>query len=284
MISEFNLVEIKSLLKDSFMLTKIRTVVFNDSFKELTAYPEEHTPFCSLIRSDPEALKRCMACDKEACVTAKNRHSIYIYKCHAGLTEAIVPIIFRNINIGYLFLGQIFSFANHEIGWREIENRCNTYNIDMDVLKSVCFDLPIISEDYINSASNILKAIAYYICLEQLVILRNQDLSVQIDNYIVSHLTEDISVKSICDHFHIGRTFLYSISAQIYGMGIAEYIRKLRIDKAKKLLKEQPGIHAKEVSFACGFKNYNYFIGLFKRITGISPLQYRNIKTATNTS
>jgi ligand-binding sensor protein len=280
MISEFNLVEIKSWLKDFFVLTKIRAVVFNDRFRELGSYPEEHAPLCRLMRSDPEALKQCTACDREACVTAKSRRSIYIYKCHAGLTEAIVPIVFNNIHTGYLFLGQIFSFPDHETGWLEIESRCNTYHIDMDVLKSVCFGLPIISEKYIHSASNILKSIAYYICLEQLVVLREQDLSVQIDNYIVSRLTEDIGVQSICDHFHIGKTFLYTVSKQIYGTGIAGYIRGLRIGKAKKLLTEQPEIHAKEVSFACGFKNYDYFIALFKKATGVSPIQYRNTKTA----
>ena len=276
MLSTFNLGKLRLLLKDFYTLTKIRITVFNDHFEELVAYPEYLTRFCRLIRTDPEAEKRCMQCDKEACLTVAKRHSSHIYKCHSGLTEAITPIFLDNIIIGYLFFGQVFCYPTHEDGWNTIKECCKTYNIDMSLLKEISLELPIIPEEYITSASHLLNAVAAYLGMERMVIIKKQDLPVQIDNYINSHFTEPIGVKDICSCFQIGKTHLHEISRKIYGSGIAKHIHNLRIEKVKKLLMENPEMHIKEVYFSCGFSNYDYFFTTFKRITGMSPTQFRN--------
>jgi len=276
MLSTFNLEKLRLLLKDFYTLTKIRITVFNDHFEELLAYPEYLTRFCHLIRTDPEAKKRCMQCDREACNTVAKRHSSYIYKCHSGLTEAIAPILLDNIIIGYLFFGQVFCYPSHEAGWNSIKECCKSYNIDMSLLEEISLKLPIIPEEYIVAASHLLNAVAAYLGMERMVIMKKQDLPIQIDNYINSHLTEPIEVKNICNHFQIGKTYLYEISKRIYGIGIAEHIRKLRIQKAKTLMMRNPELHIKEVCFSCGFHDYDYFITLFKRSTGMSPAQFRN--------
>lgn len=110
--------------------------------------------------------------------------------------------------------------------------------------------------------------------MERMVSLRQQELPVQIDNYIYTHFTEDIDAVKIAKEFQIGKTKLYEIVKESYGMGIAEYIRKLRIEKAKLLLKEQPDLSLAEISAQCGFSDYNYFITVFKREVGVPPRSY----------
>ena len=276
MLSTFNLEKLWLLLNDFYTLTKIRIAVFNDRFEELLACPEYLTQFCHLIRTDPEAEKRCMQCDKEACITVAKRHSSYIYKCHSGLTEAIAPIFLDNIIIGYLFFGQLFCYPSHEAGWNSIRECCKSYNIDMPLLREISLKLPIIPEEYIVASSHLLNAVAAYLGMERVVIMKQQDLSIQIDNYINYHLTEPIGVKDICAHFRIGKTHLYEISKKIYGSGVAEHIRDLRITKAKTLLTENPDLNIKEAYCLCGYNDYDYFITTFKRITGMSPAQFRN--------
>lgn len=134
---------------------------------------------------------------------------------------------------------------------------------------------PIISEDYISSASHIMKAVASFLCMERMVSLRRQTLPVQIDTYIQKHFTEKIDAVSIARHFQIGKTKIYEIARQNYGIGIAEYIRKLRIGKARELLLNSPELPLAEVAYACGFDDYNYFITVFKRIVGMPPGAYQ---------
>ena len=74
--------------------------------------------------------------------------------------------------------------------------------------------------------------------------------------------------------FEIGKTQLYEIAKQNYGTGIAEHIRLLKIEKAKQLL-EDNNLPLVEIASRCGFKDYNYFITVFKRVVGVSPKKYQ---------
>lgn len=276
MVFTFDLDRLNQLLKDFYILTKIRITVFNSEFTEVTSYPVERAPFCNLVRTDEKALKKCMACDREACKRVSKLHTPYIYQCHAGLTEAIAPIRLGNILIGYLFFGHVFPYESHEVGWENIKELCREYQLDMDELKAACFERPITSTDFVIAASHILESVAYYLCLERMVVMKNEALPMQIDAYITEHLSENLNSQLLCEHFQISRTHLYHISKENFGVGIADHIRNLRIKKAKKLLSDQPNISISEVASACGFDDYNYFISMFKRVVGMPPKQYRN--------
>lgn len=281
MISTFNIEKLLSLLKDFHTLTGIRITVFDECFREIAAYPKEQGEFCRIIRSDSRALAMCNSCDKEACQKASNRHGTYVYQCHAGLKEAITPIYLGNLVVGYLFFGQVFSYESYEKGWEIIKTKCAGYSCSIAALHAACMKQPLVTEDYILSASNLMNAIASYLCLERMAALRYENLPVQIDDYIQKHLTEEIGVKEICDHFQIGKTQLYKIARESYGIGIAEFIRRQRIEKAKNLLRDAPGLSISEVGYRCGFMDYNNFITLFRRITGITPGKYRDGKAST---
>lgn len=274
MISTYNLTKLNSLLQDFYRITQIRITVFDETFHELAAYPEPIAPICRLLRTDKAAKQKCVKCDADACRTSQRRHTPYTYECHAGLTESIIPLVLGNITIGYLLFGHVFSYRSHKEGWAKIQERCASYQVDMDALKKACWERPLISEDYIRSASHIMQAVASFLCLDRMVVFKKQELPVQIDDYIMQHYTEALNVQAICEHFQIGKTFLYEIAKQNYGIGIAAHIRKLRITKAKELLTSRPDLPIREVAFQCGFADYNYFITVFKRMTGLSPKQY----------
>lgn len=274
MISSFNIEKLYATLKDFYTITQIRITVFDENFHELVSYPERRADFCELIRKDPIAYNMCVSCDKEACLQAAKKHDTYIYQCHAGLKEAIMPIYLSNILIGYLFFGHVFSYPDYEAGWNVISEKCSGYHIDKNALKHSCYKQPIITDDYILSAANLLHAIASYLCIDRMATLKYENLPVQIDNYIQEHLTEDINVKTICKHFGIGKTQLYEIAKESYGIGIAELIRNQRIEKAIHILETAPNTKIQDVAFECGFRDYNYFITVFKRHTGMSPKQF----------
>nr|WP_296442030.1 PocR ligand-binding domain-containing protein [uncultured Acetatifactor sp.] len=276
MVSSFNLEKLTSMLRDFYTVTKIRITVFNENFREIAAFPKEIAPFCRLIRTDAAAASMCAACDREACRTAAKRHGMYIYQCHAGLKEAIMPIYLGNLAIGYLFFGHVFAYNSYEEGWKVIEQKCAGYQVRISELKAASLKHPLMSEAYILSAANLMQAIASYLCMERLATLRREDLPVQIDRYIQEHLTEDMDVKDICAHFQIGKTRLYEIARESYGMGIAEFIRRQRIEMAQELLRDFPELSISDVASRCGFQDYNYFFTVFRNIVGKSPKEYSN--------
>lgn len=180
-----------------------------------------------------------------------------------------------NILIGYLFFGHVFSYSDKNQGIQNIIDCCTAYGLSPRIIKKSIANCPMLSKEYIRSAAHLLQAVASYLCMERMVTLKKEELPIQIDNFIMEHLTESLDAKMICEHFNISKTHLYGIARQSYGMGIAEHIRRLRITKAQNLLISNPQMRVSEISFFCGFSNYNYFITIFKRVTGLSPNAYR---------
>ena len=52
------------VLKDFYILTGIRIVVFDGEFQEILAYPPQLEGFCGVLRQDPLADAKCRASDR----------------------------------------------------------------------------------------------------------------------------------------------------------------------------------------------------------------------------
>ena len=52
------------------------------------------------------------------------------------------------------------------------------------------------------------------------------------------------------------------------------YLTELRVEKAKELLEDMT-INVKDISQKVGFRDSSYFTKVFKRITGVTPSEYR---------
>ncbi len=275
MISIFDLEKLRGLLKDFYAITRIRITVFDENLTELVSYPEKVAPYCAVIRGTSMGFDACMACDRKACRTAAKKHSTHIYRCHAGLTEAVTPLYVGDVLVGYLLFGHVFSYPSHEEGWAEIEKRCEMLRVNTRMLKDAIFSAALIEEDYIRSAAQILLAVASYLILERMATLQEDLLPVRLDAFLSAHYTEKNSAVMISEILGIGKTQLYELSKQLYGCGIAERIRGLRIEKAKLLLKDHKEMPLAQVAAECGYHDYNYFITVFTREVGISPGAFR---------
>lgn len=99
-------------------------------------------------------------------------------------------------------------------------------------------------------------------------------LSYEIKTYIETHLSEELTIQQLCDRFFVSKTKLYHLSQQAFGMGISDYIRQLRLEKAKLLLqKEDKSIS--NIAFSVGFKDANYFTRIFKKYENMTPKAYK---------
>lgn len=275
MISIFDLEKLQELLKDFYILTKIRIMVYDADFVELCSYPEKRTPICQLIRSNLHADEACMRCDREACLAASSQTEPHIYTCHAGLTEAVSTLRVNSAIVGYLSFGHIFSFDSHEAGLEQIWSHIAQYGLEKDALKKACTECPVISKEYVLSAAHILDAVASFLVLQRMAVLKKDSMEMQLDRYLSECFTQSISVSDICKHFGIGKTTLYKLARKSYGCGLAEHIRRLRIEKAKSLLLDHPEMSVAEIAASCGYSDYNYFIAVFSRMEKMPPRQFQ---------
>lgn len=103
----------------------------------------------------------------------------------------------------------------------------------------------------------------------------DEQLMTRLDKYIRDNIgDENIDVPKIVSEMAISRALLYVKVKALTGMGIAQYIDKIRIQTACEMLRNT-GSSIADVAEATGFSSAKYFSGHFKQVTGKSPSEYR---------
>lgn len=264
----FNVHELTDLMKNFYTLTGIRIVLFDESYNEISAYPKECSPFCFHLRQNPEFYKLCCQSDRVSFEQCKKSGKLTMYTCHAGLIEATSPILYQGSIVGYIMFGQVCDNKEKKYSLEslsEIAIKYNCHDKAEELIKKVKFK----SENQLVAASKILEACTSYILFKEIVKPSRIKLFRAIDEYITSHLNENITVPILCKEFNISRTRLYALCNQYISGGIASYVKTKRLLKAKELL-ETTDITVKDVSLKVGFSDYNYFLKAFKKHFGIS--------------
>ncbi|MBE6589279.1 MAG: helix-turn-helix domain-containing protein [Ruminococcaceae bacterium] len=94
--------------------------------------------------------------------------------------------------------------------------------------------------------------------------------------YVLSHLSEDISVSDVADAVGISRYYMSHLFKRETGTSVIDYIGAQRILLAKKLLAEG-GDGIGEIAYACGFSDASYFTKRFSAAVGMTPGKYREL-------
>jgi len=103
------------------------------------------------------------------------------------------------------------------------------------------------------------------------------NLLLQVGEYIKSHLNEDLSVASLCKHFHITRTVLQERFKAFHSLPIHTYILRLRMEKARDMLIETDE-SIKLIAIECGYRNARSFLKAFKKMWNETPEQFRSLQ------
>lgn len=84
----------------------------------------------------------------------------------------------------------------------------------------------------------------------------------------------NISLESIALRLNCKPNTLSKNFSRATGKAVIEHLTELRIEQARKLLKEST-LTIAEVGWACGYRDQNYFSRIFKNETGSTPRNYR---------
>lgn len=219
-------------------------------FDSLLPYNIHTNPYCMWVKK----------CDNNCCI--KSQQSLIlegksgIRICHAGVKEFILHFYKGGAPAGIISVS----------GYRE--NSFNSKN--MSLWEESLNDGEIPSE----LLTTLLTPLA--IMLEKLV---ENESSGEGNEYnrILIYLNEyymSADLESICRHFHRSPSHISHLFKKQTGMTIRAYCNKLKLEKAKKIL-ETTDTPITNIAFDTGFNDVSYFINLFRRKYGLSPMVYR---------
>lgn len=96
-----------------------------------------------------------------------------------------------------------------------------------------------------------------------------------IKDYIDRNYKKDISAKDVAGILGYSDVYFSKVFKQLFDDNFINYLTKIRIDRAKLLLKDV-SFNIKEVGKSVGYADSNYFTKVFKRSVGMSPSEYRS--------
>ena len=95
-----------------------------------------------------------------------------------------------------------------------------------------------------------------------------------VEKYLLENLNRTLSIPAICETFHYSKNYICSRFKEKTGYTIIEYFNRAKIERAKELIREQ-ACSLTVISESLGFSSPGYFSKTFKRIVGLSPMEYQ---------
>ncbi len=91
--------------------------------------------------------------------------------------------------------------------------------------------------------------------------------------YIDEHYSRQIQLSDAAEAASVSSAYLSRLFGEHTGSSFVDYLTSLRIERAERLIREN-SMSIKEVSFATGYQDPNYFSKIFRKIVGVSPTMY----------
>lgn len=102
----------------------------------------------------------------------------------------------------------------------------------------------------------------------------------QILMYINEHYAENISLDELEKIFYLDKSYICRIFRKTMGISLVNYLQHKRILQAQQMLLTSDASII-DISLECGFGNIQHFYRVFKKVTQLTPKEYKLHQTST---
>ena len=265
---------LRRLIANLNILTGLPANILDPEGRDINLF-RGHPPFCRMLNDLPEGHERCVACDR-----CKIRHytaekGFQFYRCHAGVCEAVMPLFDKKRPLAYLVFGCYLDESPMEEQWERSRQLLDWYPGGAGVLRPAFFQFRQYTQKEIQAYAETLEALSSYIQLKGMILTAEQTDLQKLSQYLDQHYMEKLSLESISQQLHIGRTKLCALAKELSeGQTLSYLVAQRRIDAAKRLL-VQSSLPISAIGESVGISDYNYFSKVFRSATGMTPSAFR---------
>ncbi len=148
----------------------------------------------------------------------------------------------------------------------EMEQEWNSYNAYSELILKGLLNQLIITclRERIISGAHILSLEKKHDCLADAI------------KYIKAHLSESPSLEETAQHINISASYLSKLFTNHLNTSYSAFILNEKLTHASKLLTNSK-LSMTDIAMEAGFSSNSYFSDCFKRMSGVSPLQFRKM-------
>jgi AraC-like DNA-binding protein/ligand-binding sensor protein len=238
-------------------------------------------PFCMLIARTNAGCGNCIRLqadlEKKAGMEPKSLH------CFAGLCDSAVPIRVGGELIAFLQTGQILLHQPNQEEFSRTTRQLLAWGseVNLKALEEAYFQTKVFAPEQYEAMLRLLATFAEHLAMISNSIeppsAREPEPPVvsRAKKYIRERFRQRITLDEAAQAVHASTRHFCKVFKQATGITFTDYLARTRVEKAKHLL-QNPHLRVSEIAFETGFDSISQFNRSFKRITGMSPTQYRS--------
>lgn len=229
--------------------------------------------FCRLLNRGGNLYPQCA--EAYSCLTPNEGRGMRSVRCFAGLVETAVPVMQGGTVVAKLMTGHVL----HEKATRR--SFANVVGIVGEYvgLEQAFLETPVIGEEKYRAMTTLLAAfslqlgeLAGQIALD----LRHEksDCIACAKDFIDGNIHEAVALDEVASEVHMSRYYLCRRFKKATGMTLTEYVTGRRVDTARDML-ANTSLRVADIAFEVGFQSLSQFNRCFRKITGITPTEFR---------
>ena len=239
----------------------------------LAPYNAHECVYCMYVKSSKECSERCRRGQKAA-QEALIETGAYFGSCYAGVGEFVFPIYAFDSVVGMISVGGYLGSKEKRVafaakyGFHEgrlltlAKEELNSDVPDFEFVKTLIAPLSAMLTLYIEKHTSVYAS--------------GDDLYGKILSILHLGYTRKIRISDIARECHYSASFISRYFKEKSGETVNGYLKRLRMEKARKLLCES-AMRIEDIAASLGFSDTNYFISSFSAYYGEPPKKYRNV-------
>ena len=117
-----------------------------------------------------------------------------------------------------------------------------------------------------------------YHLAEPVIVNPDEEMMTKLMVFIEKRLSdEELRIEEMAEAVGLGRTVFYSKIKELVGVSPSDFLRQVRMERALQLVAKSK-MSVSEVAYSVGFTDPKYFTKCFKKQTGMTPSEYRDIE------
>lgn len=266
--------DVKRLLDHFAAVMNLSIVLFNAKGEIIQrGLNRRNSDYCRLMQNHLFGYERCVTMDASKQRESIATRSTVCYRCHAGLREAIAPVMAEGIPAGFVLIGQ---FRTTRKLPAEVKRRCGEPQLSAAV-EQAFEKLTYITPAKLDSLLGMFSLLIDYIVTKELVGLRRNRTLLRIEQYIADHVESSITLSEVARYVGKSSSTVSHLVKNKTGMTFKNMVIEHKLDRAEKLMKSNPEKTIEEIAGEIGYDDPFYFSRLYRKYRKITPSEYRRI-------
>ncbi len=271
--------DIQNMLVNFHAISGLRVGLHDEKMNIITEYPVKSREyddlrFCDKVRfHSPLYTQMCYDSDMRAYNHVSRTGKTYIYTCHSGFYEAIVPIMIDNVILCCFMIGQVRKCED----CRSVQGILSQVAGEVEVtpeLEEAYDRMDTMTLERFTAFVYFLETCASHIYEKRFIRLQGRDLIENFQAYVAEHIHESLNVNQVAAALHVSPSHLSRVIAGDMQTTFSDYLNYARIKVAKDML-ISTDMSVSEIADKLAYNDPTYFMRVFKRITGMTCTEFK---------